>query len=80
MSVDVADAAVVTVSDDDDVPSAVELTRAVPQSDVICAHVDEPAAAADVALAAGGDEAAAERLDERDLLWYDASEIGSVPR
>jgi hypothetical protein len=68
------------VPDDDDVPSAVELTREVPQSDVICVHVDEPAAAADVARAAAGDEDAAERLDERDLLWYDASEVGDVPR
>ena len=80
VSADVADAAIVPVSDDDDVPSAVELTRAVPQADVICVHVDEPAAAADVTLAAGGDEEAAARLDERDLLWYDASELGSVPR
>lgn len=80
VSVDVADAAVVMVLDADDVPSAVELTRAVPQADVICAHVDEPAAATDVALAAGGDEDAAGRLDERDLLWYDASELGDVPR
>ena len=80
VSADVADAAVVLVPDDDDVPSAVELTRAVPQSDVICVHVDEPAAAADVTLAAGGDEEAAARLDERDLLWYDASELGNVPR
>ena len=46
-----------------------------PQADVICVHVDEPAAAADVDAAAGGDEAAVERLDERDLLWYDASEL-----
>ena len=59
MSADVADAAVLALSDDDDVPSAVELTRAVPQADVICVHVDEPAAATDVALAAGGDEEAA---------------------
>ncbi|GEK21594.1 DUF6912 family protein [Cellulomonas xylanilytica] len=80
VSVDVADAAVAVVSGDDDVPSAVELTRAVPQSDVICAHVDEPGAAADVTLAAAGDEAAGERLDERDLLWYDASELPDVPR
>ena len=47
---------------------------------VVSVHVVEPAAAADVTLAAGGDEEAAARLDERDLLWYDASELGSVPR
>ena len=80
VSADVADAAVLTVSDDDDVPSAVELTRAVPRADVICVHVDEPGAATDVALAVAGDEEAAARLDERDLLWYDASELGNVPR
>jgi hypothetical protein len=80
VSADVADAAVLAPSDDDDVPSAVELTRAVPQADVICVHVDEPAAATDVALAAGGDEEAAARLDERDLLWYDATELAAVPR
>lgn len=80
VSADVADAAVLALSDEDDVPSAVELTRAVPQTDVICAHVDEPAAAPDVALAAGGDDEAAARLDERDLLWYDATELGNVPR
>ena len=80
VSADVADAAVLALSDDDDVPSAVELTRAVPRADVICVHVDEPTAATDVALAAGGDEDAAGRLDERDLLWYDASELGNIPR
>lgn len=80
VSVDVPDAAVLEVVADDDVPSAVELTRAVPQSDVICVHVDEPGAASDVVLAAGGDEAAVDRLDERDLLWYDASEVGDIPR
>jgi hypothetical protein len=80
VSADVADSAVLALSDDDDVPSAVELTRSVPQADVICVHVDEPAAAADVALAAGGDEEAVARLDERDLLWYDASELSNVPR
>jgi hypothetical protein len=47
---------------------------------VVCAHVDEPAAAADVVEALTGDEDAVERLDERDLLWYDATELGAVPR
>ncbi|MBO3083898.1 DUF6912 family protein [Cellulomonas fengjieae] len=80
VSVDVPDGAVREVSSDDDVPSAVELTQDVPQSDVICVHVDEPAAAGDVVLAAAGDDAAVDRLDERDLLWYDASELGQIPR
>ena len=80
VSVDVPDAAIQPVTDDEDVPSAVELVSAVEQADVICAHVDEPGAAPDVVLAAGGDEAAVDRLDERDLLWYDASELASIPR
>ncbi|KQY47537.1 hypothetical protein [Cellulomonas sp. Root137] len=80
VSVDVPDGAVLAVADGDDVPSAVDLTREVPQSDVICVHVDEPGAAPDVVLAAAGDEAAVDRLDERDLLWYDASELAAIPR
>ncbi len=80
VSVDVPDAAVLPVTDDEDVPSAVEVVQEVPQSEVICVHVDEPGAAPDVALAAGGDESAVDRLDERDLLWYDASELASIPR
>ena len=52
----------------------------VEQADVICVHVDEPGAAADVVLARRGDEAAVDRLDERDLLWYDASELADIPR
>lgn len=80
VSVDVPDADVHPVVDDEDVPSAVELVSPVEQDDVICVHVDEPGAAPDVVLAAGGDEAAVDRLDERDLLWYDASELASIPR
>ncbi|WP_456847249.1 DUF6912 family protein [Cellulomonas sp. P5_C6] len=80
VSVDVADSDIEPVTDDEDVPSAIELVRSVEQSDVICVHVDEPGAASDVVLAAGGDEAAVDRLDERDLLWYDASELAGIPR
>ncbi len=65
---------------DDEVPSAVEVTTPVPWSAVVCAHVDEPEAAADVAEALTGDEEAVERLDERDLLWYDATELDAIPR
>ncbi len=78
LSADV-DAAAVTVLDDE-IPSAVQVTAPVPWSAVVCAHVDEPAAAADVVEALTGDEDAVERLDERDLLWYDATELGAVPR
>jgi hypothetical protein len=63
-------------------------------------HVDEPAAAADIAdvLAAADEESDAEdvarvgeesdtaldealqRVTDRDLLWYDWSEIKNIPR
>jgi hypothetical protein len=61
--------------DDAHAPSVVRLTSTVGWDDVACAHVDEPAAVADVTAALDGDENAAERLAERDLLWYDASEL-----
>jgi hypothetical protein len=37
--------------------------------------VDEAAAEEDVVAALAGDDEAVERLAERDLLWYDASEL-----
>lgn len=43
--------------------------------DVAAIHVDEAEAAPDVQSAAGGDPGALERLAERDLLWYDPSEL-----
>ncbi len=61
-------------------PSSVELQWAVDRSDIICALVDEPAARRDVETALAGDAAAADRLWERELLWYDASELCSIPR
>lgn len=60
---------------EDQAPSAVRLTTSIGWDDVACAHVDEPAARADVAKAVAGDAAAIERLEERDLLWYDVSEF-----
>ncbi|WP_315097577.1 DUF6912 family protein [uncultured Cellulomonas sp.] len=80
VSADVPDAVLQPLTDEEDVPSAVELVAEVEQSDVICVHVDEPGASADVVRAAHGDEDAVDRLDERDLLWYDATELGSIPR
>jgi hypothetical protein len=65
---------------DDEVPSAVTVRAPVPWSAVVCAHVDEPAAADDVAAALTGDDDAVERLDDRDLLWYDATELHTIPR
>ena len=47
---------------------------------IVCVHVDEPDAAADIEAVMGGDDDAIERLADRDLLWYDATEIGSIPR
>lgn len=86
LSVDVPDGAVGPVSggrdsaDDEPPLSAVEIREAVTGVLVVCAHVDEPEAATDVQAVMAGDEAAMERLTERDLLWYDTSELGSIPR
>ncbi len=64
----------------DGLPTAVALPGPVTPAQVVCLLVDEPEAAADVAAAVGGDQPARDSLDERDLLWYDVSEIGFVPR
>lgn len=80
LSADVPDDAVAVVAGGDEAPSAVDVAVDVPLRDVVCGHVDEPEAAADVQGALTGDESAVERLQERDLLWYDASELGAIPR
>lgn len=78
-------------ADDDVAASAVEVVRTVADIAIVCVHVDEPEAAADieaVLAAADGDgpeadealDAALERVTERDLLWYDWSELGDIPR
>jgi hypothetical protein len=80
-------------ADDEDAPapSAVEVVRTVPDVAIVCVHVDEPEAAPDVeAVLAAADgegadadaalDAALERVTERDLLWYDRSELPDVPR
>jgi hypothetical protein len=80
LALDVPDS-VVTVDDDDELaPSAVRLAVPVARSEIVCVHVDEPAAATDVEQALAGDVDAVERLAERDLLWYDASELSTIPR
>jgi len=61
-------------------PTAVVLPGPVEPDQMACLLVDEPAAADDVAAAVAGDQSATDRLDERDLLWYDVCEIGFVPR
>jgi len=80
VSVDVPDSAVGPTDDPDAAPSAVRLLTTVARDDVVCVHVDEPEARDEVARAAAGDEAASDALDERDLLWYDATELGGIPR
>ncbi len=81
VTVDVPDGAVrLDAAPDDAGPSAVALVDAVGGDAIACVHVDEPEVAADVARALEGDVAAAERVDDADLLWYDAAEIAQIPR
>lgn len=59
-------------------PAAVTLVGKVRPDAVVCAFVDEPAAEQDGKIAASGDAEALARLEERDLLWYDVSEIADL--
>lgn len=79
VAADLALAAVREVTDPD-VPSLAETVDAVGLDAVVSVHVDEPAAAGDVRAALTGGAAELERLEEHDLLWYDVSEVGSIPR
>ena len=56
-------------------PAAVKLSGPIPAGAVACAFVDEPEAVDDAAAARDGDAEALERLEWRDLLWYDVSEF-----
>lgn len=85
VSVDVPDAAVRVLaadgaSADDLAPSAVHVDGPLTGVRIVCAHVDEPEAASDIQAVMGGDDDAVERLADRDLLWYDATEISAIPR
>lgn len=84
VSVDVPDSSVRPVdaaADEDDVASsAVTVEGPLTGVRIVCAHVDEPEAASDIQAVMGGDDDAIERLADRDLLWYDATEISSIPR
>ena len=80
LTAEVPDGVVARVDDDEAAASAVDLTASVGWAAVACGHVDEPDARPDVAAALIGAPAAVERLDERDLLWYDASELSVIPR
>jgi hypothetical protein len=59
-------------------PAAVSLEGRVDPSTIACAFVDEDDAAEDAAAAAKGDAEALERLETRDLLWFDATEIETL--
>ena len=75
VAADVSDDVVVPVDDGDEVASAMRLLALVPWTEVACAHVDEAEAEGEVRAAAEGDDDAGERLVERDLLWFDVSEL-----
>lgn len=64
----------------DGLPSEVVPPTGVPWSEVVSLHVDDAAAEPDVAAAASGDDDAGERAADRDLLWYDGSELDAVRR
>ncbi|HEY0188273.1 MAG TPA: hypothetical protein VGC67_12355 [Cellulomonas sp.] len=81
VAVEVADSAVdVTPVAEDEPASLVTLVEPLVLDDVVCALVDEPAARAEVVRALDGDDAALDALADRDLLWYDVSELARVPR
>ena len=76
VAADVPESDVETVpSEGEHAPSVVRLTATVARDAVACAHVDESEAGPDVDAALTEDEAALERLADRDLLWYDATEL-----
>jgi len=60
-------------------PAAVTLSGRVMPDSIACYFLDEADAAADARAAAAGDEDALERLEARDLLWYDVSELDRLP-
>ena len=80
LAADVPAHVVTGVDDNDAAPSAVDVAVAVEWDAIACGHVDEPAAEPDIVAALTGDDAAIEHLDERDLLWYGASELDAIPR
>lgn len=79
VAADVPEAVVESLdADEADAPSLVRLTVTVGWDDVACAHIDEAAAEKDVVAAVRGNEDAVDRLVERDLLWYDVTELGRL--
>lgn len=67
---------------EEDGASAVAVTRPV-DAQVVCVHVDEPAAGPDVLsvgqVAEADLEDALQAVVDRDLLWYDWSEVATIP-
>ena len=59
-------------------PSEVEQPERVPWASVVSLHVDDEQAEPDVAAAIAGDADALERAAERDLLWFDISELDAL--
>lgn len=90
VSVDVPEGVVTPVATAPDAAESAVEVATVAGVEIVAVHVDEPEAAADVravlAAADGGDEqddaldAALERVTDRDLLWYDPTEIPRIPR
>lgn len=77
-----------TDADPDTAASTLRLADRVPDVPIVCVHADEPDAAPDVtavrAAAEADDDAAlsdaVQRATDRDLLWYDWSEVAAIPR
>jgi hypothetical protein len=91
VTVEVPDEAVAATADDDGAQSRVRVTADVAGVPLVAVHVDEPAAAPDIravldlaASSAPGTEDglddAIQRVTDRDLLWYDPSELATIPR
>jgi hypothetical protein len=59
-------------------PAAVEVTGRVVLEAIACVFVDEPETVADAKKAIKGDEAALERLEEHELLWYGNTELDLI--
>ncbi|MGC5167801.1 DUF6912 family protein [Luteimicrobium sp. DT211] len=71
------------VTGDDVSPSTVQVTEDV-DAQVVCVHVDETDAGPDVLrvgqVAEAELDAALQAVVDRDLLWYDWTELGDAPR
>ncbi|WP_062071688.1 DUF6912 family protein [Demequina sediminicola] len=61
-------------------PAAVRINGRVDGADVVCAFVDELAAADAVSDATTGSAEALEALADHELLWWDVSEFDQIPR